>query len=589
MAPATTVEDRDNGVTRQNLERRISRQAADEGHDADIPSGEGYLLDANGERKRRASLAEKRRNSDAEHHPRPHTAGDPSSSAAAPVGPAEHRSERDVENGTGGAQDPSQDPGSGSRGEKSPSTTDDDEANIVSWDENDPEYPYNWPKWRTFVNCLLVSTMIFITPLASSIFAPGVPQLMQEFHSTSLEMASFVVSVYILGFAFGPLVMAPLSEIYGRLYVYHASMAGFIVFVVACAAAPNLGALVAFRFLSGVFGSCPVTNASGSIADMVRQEGRAAAMAAVSIGPLLGPIVGPIAGGFLADAAGWRWNFWLLAIVGGVIALVNLAFLRESYHPVLLERKTRRLRKATGNAQLRSKLDIGLSPRDYFRRSILRPIKMILFSPIVISTALFMALTYGYLYLMFTSITEPRRPRLLGLGVGSLAGVAVFSGTSDRYIKKKAAAADALAAETGAAREGLKPEYRLPLLPLGSLVMPAGFFIYGWTAEARVHWIAPIIGTAVIGVGNMLIFMCIQLYLVDAFGLYAASAMAANTLVRSIAGAVLPLAGLPMYERLGVGWGNSLLGFIALSLLPISLVIIRYGEYWRKRFVIQNL
>ncbi|KAK7961887.1 bicyclomycin resistance protein [Apiospora aurea] len=599
MAPTAPADDPNNS-DRIRLERRISRQAADEGHDADIPSGEGYVLDENGERRRRASLAEKRRKSDVEHHPRPHTAhaGDP----AGPAGISGHfLTDRDVEKATtSGAQDITQDPGSGSGSGKSPSTTDDDDSNIVWWDDNDPEHPYNWPRWRTFLNCFLVSTMIFITPLASSIFAPGVPQLMQEFHSTSLEMASFVVSVYILGFAFGPLVMAPLSEIYGRLWVYHASMVGFIVFVVACAVAPNMGALVAFRFLSGIFGSCPVTNASGSIADMIRQEGRAAAMAAVSIGPLLGPIVGPIAGGFLADAEGWRWNFWLLAIVGGAIALVNLLVLRESYHPVLLERKAERLRKATGNTQLRSKLDIGLSPRDYFRRSILRPMKMILFSPVIIATALFMALTYGYLYLMFTSITEVFQQyyhfstslvglAYLGLGVGSLAGVAGFSSTSDRYIKRKAAEADALAAETGAPREGLKPEYRLPLLPLGSVVMPAGFFIYGWTAEKQVHWIAPIIGTAVIGVGNMIIFMCIQLYLVDAFGLYAASAMAANTLVRSIAGAVLPLAGLPMYERLGIGWGNSLLGFIALSLLPISLVIIRYGEYWRKRFAIRNL
>ncbi|KAK7994293.1 multidrug resistance protein [Apiospora marii] len=601
MAPTATAGDRDNDRIR--LERRISRQAADEGHDADIPSGEGYVLDATEERKRRASLAERRRKFDVEQHPRPHTAaGDPSPSS--PAGPAKaddiHHQlpERDVEKATGGAK--AQDSGSGSGSGTSPSTADDDDLNIVWWEENDPEHPYNWPKWRTVVNCLLVSLMVFITPLASSIFAPGVPQLMREFQSTSLEIASFVVSVYILGFAFGPLFMAPLSEIYGRLYVYHASMAGFIVFVVACALAPNMGALIAFRFLSGVFGSCPVTNASGSIADMVPQEGRAAAMAAISIGPLMGPIVGPIAGGFLADAEGWRWVFWLLAIVGGVIAIVNVFVLRETYHPVLLERRAKRLRATTGNMQLRSKLDIGLSPRDYFVCSIVRPVKLIIFSPIVIATSLFLALTYGYLYLMFTSMTEVFQQyyhfstsivglAYIGLGVGSLSGVVLYSSTSDRYMKRKAAEADALAAETGAEPQGLKPEYRLPLLPVGSLVMPLGFFLYGWTAEKHVHWIAPIIGTAFIGIGNLIVFMCVQLYLVDSFGLYAASAMAANTLVRSVAGAVLPLAGLPMYERLGVGWGNSLLGFIALILLPISLMILRYGEYWRKRFVVKNL
>lgn len=166
MAPTATAGDHDNNRIR--LERRISRQAADEGHDADIPSGEGYVLDATEERKRRASLAERRRKSDVEQHPRPHTAaGDPS---PAPAGPAKadhshHLPERDVEKGGGGAQEP--DPESGSGSGTSPSTADDDDVNIVWWEDNDPEHPYNWPKWRTFVNCLLVSLMVFITPLAS--------------------------------------------------------------------------------------------------------------------------------------------------------------------------------------------------------------------------------------------------------------------------------------------------------------------------------------------------------------------------------------------------------------------------------------
>ncbi|KAK6821050.1 cycloheximide resistance protein [Apiospora arundinis] len=562
----TATQDRDHGMTQ--LERRISRQAVDEGHDADIPSGEGYILDTDGERKRRTSLAENRRKSDVENHPCPHTAG----SAAAAGGSAEirqrHGTELDVEKGSAGEPE-EQDPGSGT--EKTPGASDDEDPNIVGGTRMTLNIP---------------------------IFAPGVPQLMRDFESTSLEIAAFVVSVYILGFAFGPLVMAPLSEIYGRLYVYHASMVGFVIFAVACALAPNMGSLIAFRFLSGIFGSCPVTNGGGSIADM--RDAPPPWQPSLSAHCWV-PIIGPVAGGFLSEAKGWRWTFWLLAIVGGVVGLVNVFVMRESYHPVILERKTERLRKATGNMQLRSKLDIGLSPRDYFARSIMRPIKMILFSPIIIATSLFMALTYGYLYLMFTSMTEVFQQyyhfstslvglAYIGLGVGSLSGVAVFSSTSDPYIKKKAAEADAIAAETGVPREGLiKPEYRLPLLPVGGIIMPVGFFIYGWTAEKQVHWIVPIIGTAIIGVGNMIIFMCIQLYVVDAFGLYAASALAANTLVRSLAGGVLPLAGLRMYERLGIGWGNSLLGFIALTLPPIAIVIIKYGEHWRKRFVIHNL
>lgn len=126
---------------------------------------------------------------------------------------------------------------------------------------------------------------------------------MREFGSSDLSIASFVVSVYILGFAFGPLVLAPLSEIYGRVPVYHGCNVGFIAFVIGCALAPSMDVMIAFRFLSGLFGSCVVTNGGGSLADMFPQERRAAAMSAFTVGPLFGPIVGPVVGGFVSFAS----------------------------------------------------------------------------------------------------------------------------------------------------------------------------------------------------------------------------------------------------------------------------------------------
>ncbi|KAL8358770.1 hypothetical protein RB598_003151 [Gaeumannomyces tritici] len=413
---------------------------------------------------------------------------------------------------------------------------------------------------------------------------------MREFKSTNTELAAFVVSIYVLGFAFGPLLLAPLSEIYGRTILYHICNLGFIAFVIGCALAPTLEALIVFRFFSGLFGSCPITNGGGTIADMIPQEKRAAAMSVFTIGPLLGPIIGPVIGGFLADVEGWRWNFWLLAILGGFIAICMILVLRETYAPVLLQRKTQKLRAETGNANLRSKLDIGLSPRDYFSRSIVRPLKMLAFSPVCQIFSIYIAIVYGYLYLMFTSITPVFEQYygfttsnvglvFLGMGVGSMLGLLYYSLTSDGYSRKMAAADG----------QGMKPEYRLKLLPLGALILPAGFFLYGWTAEYRVHWIVPILGHVLIGIANLIIFMSMQLYLVDTFSMYAASALAANTVVRSVAGAVLPLVGIRMYNVLGLGWGNSLLGFIALVMVPGAFALLRYGEYLRTRFQVKNL
>lgn len=283
------------------------------------------------------------------------------------------------------------------------------------------------------------------------------------------------------------------------------------------------------------------------------------------------------------------------------MSIVMLFALRESYHPTILQRRTERLRKETGNQLLRSKLDIGLSPADFFKRSIIRPLKLIAKSPITIIMSLYVGVVYGYLYLMFTSMTMVFEQyygfrtqivglAFIGLGVGSLIGVAIFSSTSDRYIKKKAAEEGIATVTPGALNKGaVKPEHRLPLLPVGAIVLPMGLFMYGWTAEYHVHWIVPIIGTGLIGIGNIIIMMCIQMYLIDAFTIYAASAIAANALIRSIAGAVLPLAGLPMYEKLGMGWGNSVLGFIAVALIPVTFLVIKYGEFLRKRFEVKNL
>ena len=226
---------------RDTLQRQRSvEQAFDEGHDADIPSDIGYILDEAGEEKRRQSLAERRRNSLARKRSR---ADDEKS---------HHDHHRDLEQGSGSSNGAPE-----AKNEDEGGTTSEDEANIVWWDgPDDPHNPYNWTTWRKVLNCVIISALTFVTPLASSIFAPGVPQLMREFKSGNTELAAFVVSVYVLGFAAGPMVIAPFSEIWGRMPIYHACNIAFVGFLVGCALAPSLEALIVFRFFSGVFGSC---------------------------------------------------------------------------------------------------------------------------------------------------------------------------------------------------------------------------------------------------------------------------------------------------------------------------------------------
>lgn len=155
-------------------------------------------------------------------------------------------------------------------------------------------------------------------------FAPGVPEVMKEFKSDNEQLASFVVSIYILGYAFGPLAVAPLSELYGRLPVYHVCNALFVVFTIACALATNLNMLIGFRFLEGLFGSCPLTIGGGTIADMIVQQKRGGVMAIWALGPLMGPVIGPVAGGYLSQARGWRWVFWVIAMAVGENTPMNI-------------------------------------------------------------------------------------------------------------------------------------------------------------------------------------------------------------------------------------------------------------------------
>ncbi|KAF1815011.1 multidrug resistance protein [Eremomyces bilateralis CBS 781.70] len=461
------------------------------------------------------------------------------------------------------------------------------DPNVVDWDgPDDPANPLNWSRSLRIGHVVLVSILTLISNISATMFAPGSSLLVTEFGITSSVVGSLTVTIYLLGFAFGPLFLAPLSELYGRLPIYYGSTLGYIAFTLGCALSRNTGMFLVFRFISGCAGSSALTIGGGTIADVMPQEKRGQAMSMFAIGPLLGPVIGPIIGGFVSQNIGWRWVFWLLTISMGLVAIPMVIIMRETFGHVLLARKAAQLRKETGNEKLRSKFDSGLSVSGTFKRSIIRPLRMLFLSPIVSLISLYMSFAFGLMFLLFTTFpavfgeayhfsTGVSGLSYLGLGLGLGFGLFLFSSTSDRLLKRLAKGGE------------LKPEYRLPLMVYLSPAMPIGFFWYGWSAHAQVHWIVPIIGTSVIGIGSLAIFMPAQLYLIDAFGPYAASSLAASIVVRCVFGAFLPLAGPSLYQRLGLGWGNSVLAFIGLALMPVPVLFFRYGETIRKRWEIK--
>lgn len=121
-------------------------------------------------------------------------------------------------------------------------------------------------------------------------FAPGAGQLAAEFNVTDPTVAAFTVSIYVLGFAVGPIFLAPLSELYGRLVIYHACNMVYTGFTIGCAFSTNVAMFLVFRFLCGMAASGPMSIGGGTVADITPQEERGKSIALFGVGPLLGPV-----------------------------------------------------------------------------------------------------------------------------------------------------------------------------------------------------------------------------------------------------------------------------------------------------------
>lgn len=384
-------------------------------------------------------------------------------------------------------------------------------------------------------------------------------------------------------------MLAPLSEIYGRRIVLSGANWFFVIWQLACALAPNIESLIVFRFLAGVGGVGSITLGAGVIADLFPVEKRGMATSTWGVGPLIGPVIGPICGGFIGEEIGWRWVFWILLIAGGVFALGVECLNRETCAPVLLRWKTARLAKELGRTDLCSAYEVDQKKNASFPEVLLqglrRPLLLFVKSPIIFLLSIYMAFIYGLLYLFFTTISTVFQNTYgwstglsglayLGIGVGFFVGLASIALTNDRIVLTL----------TARNNNTYQPEMRLPTMILFAFILPISFFWYGWTADKKVHWIAPIIGMFPFGVGMMGIYMPIQTYIIDCYPVHAASANATLTATRSLLGALLPLAGPRMFQSLGLGWGNSLLGFIALGFLPAPVLFNRYGQWIRERF-----
>jgi len=419
----------------------------------------------------------------------------------------------------------------------------------------------------------------------SSAYSGGIAEVLQEFRVSQI-IGTLGISLFVLGFAIGPLLWAPLSELYGRQYLFFGTYMLLTVFNAGAAGSQNIETLIILRFLAGAFGSSPLTNAGGVIADMFDASQRGLATSIFAAAPFLGPVIGPIVGGFVGQSIGWRWIEGVMAIFTGVLWLTCAFLVPETYAPVLLRRRAAALSKKTGKVY-KSKTDVDQGTQSagtVFMTAITRPWILLLREPIVLLLSIYMAIIYGTLYMLFAAfpiVFQQGRGwsqgigglAFIGVAVGMIAAVVYSIWDNKRYNKAIKASESGIAA----------PEARLPPAFVGSVAIPVGLFWFAWTNSPSIHWIVSIIASAPFGFGVVLVFLSIMNYLIDAYLIYAASVLAANSVLRSLFGAAFPLFTSYMYADLGIHWASSIPAFLALACVPFPFLFYKYGAAIRQR------
>ncbi|KZO92337.1 MFS general substrate transporter [Calocera viscosa TUFC12733] len=457
---------------------------------------------------------------------------------------------------------------------------------LVVWEEGDMGNPKNWNRGYRWYITVFGGLLTLNATFSSSAPSGVIPQLIEDFGMSS-EIATLLIAIFVVGYCVGPLLWGPLSETYGRRPIFILAFVVYTIFQIACAVAPNTGALVAFRFLGGCFAAAPLTNAGALLADIWDADTRGKSMAFFTLAPFAGPALGPIVSGYMSVAGvGWRWLFWVLAIFAGVCTGLIILTLPETYGPILLSNKAKATRLSTGDSRYYSALERADTHWKARVSNILaRPFKILFLEPMLIFITIYMSFVYGCIYLLFEAFpivfTEGHGmnegasglmflPLFLGGALGAFCYLLFFNPRYERFMKEYAP-------------RPVPPERRLEMAMIGGPLFAIAFFWFGWTSYPSISYWAPLAAILPLGVGVVLIFLSLFNYIIDAYLMVAASALASSTVVRSAFGAGFPLFATQMFDKLNPRWASTLLGCIALLLIPIPYVLARYGSVLRRK------
>ncbi|KAK4062502.1 uncharacterized protein Triagg1_9988 [Trichoderma aggressivum f. europaeum] len=460
---------------------------------------------------------------------------------------------------------------------------------LVTWIEGDPRNAREWPQGRKLLTTIIMAMLTLAASFVSSTYSGCRKEIMSDLNASE-EVFALGLSLYVLGFALGPLFWAPLGELYGRQIIFFITYGAFTGFNAGSAGAQHIYSLVILRFFAGAFAASALTNPGGVIADMFDATHRGLAMALFAAGPFMGPVLGPIVGGFLGETHGWRWASGLTAIFSGALWIITAVFVPETHAPFLLRKRAQQLSKLTGHSY-RSKLEADKSEKSAWSElavSLTRPWALLFHEPIVLLLSLYMSITYGTLYMFFGVVPIVfQQYRGWGEGQGGLAFIGIVVGvvlavlSSILYQRRYRRMVQKVKASGGTG--SLPPEARLPMGMIGAIAMPIGLTWFAWTNYPDIHWMASISACVPFGFGMVLVFTSISAYLVDTYMAFAASALAANVVMRSAFAAAFPLFTGYMYAGLGIHWASMIPAFLTLACAPLPFLFYKWGDRIRAR------
>ncbi|KAK6087437.1 major facilitator superfamily transporter [Seiridium cupressi] len=454
---------------------------------------------------------------------------------------------------------------------------------LVAFVPNDPENPKNWSKGYKWYCTMVVAITCFVVAFASAVITADVAAPAEEL-GVSEEVSLLAITVFVIGFGVGPMVFAPLSEVYGRRVIYGSTLLLAVIFIIPCAVAPNIATLLVCRAIDGIAFSAPMTLVGGTLADLWKNEERGVPMAAFSAAPFIGPAIGPLVGGWLSMYAGWRWLYWIQLILAGIVWVLITFTVPETYAPTILKKRAQKIRKDTGEPDHVTEQELDKRPLSArMKVFLLRPFQLLFQELIVFLISLYMSVLYGLLYMFFVAY-----PIIFQEGKGFSAGITglmfipvavgvILSALCSPLVNKHYL--------TLVKKHNGKPPAECRLIPMmfSCWFIPIGLFIFAWTSYTDLIWVGPALGGFPVGFGFIFLYNSANNYLVDSYQHLAASALAAKTCIRSFWGAAVVLFTIQMYHRLGDQWASTLLAFIALACCAIPFCFWQWGAKIRAR------